>query len=174
MLPTTSQHYAYFQTQIIAEFQRDGIYLPALALTVCWGAMWRQQKRIYDCGLDEIQNALAQCAGSIVATNSIEQSWRLLTGNGRVNRGWTSVMASKALHFLCRALGYEQKPPVPIDGKVIRERVWPCFSQPIPEPRPGDWNGNDFDAYRRYMTAIVTWADVKGWTTTQVEINNLR
>jgi hypothetical protein len=34
---------------------------------------------------------------------------------------------------------------------------------------PGNWDGNGFDSYRRYMTAIITWAEARKWTTTEME-----
>lgn len=101
-----------------------------------------------------------------MGTNSIEDSWDLLT-----NRlGWTHVITSKTLHFLCRALGFNQDPPVPIDNNVILKYVWPGFRIGIPSgQRPRDWEGNDFAAYCTYMTAIIEWARVRNWTTTEVE-----
>ena len=81
-------------------------------------------------------------------------------------------MASKTLYFLCRGLfglGY-QDPPVPIDGAVIRGYVWPGFRIGIPPAqRPQDWSGDSFVAYCRYMTAIIEWAQLRSWTTTQVQ-----
>jgi hypothetical protein len=35
--------------------------------------------------------------------------------------------------------------------------------------RPGNWEGNTFEAYCRYMTAIITWSKLRDWTTTQIE-----
>ena len=102
-------------------------------------------------------------------TDSIQESWNLLT-NGLL---WTPVMTSKILHFLCRALGFNQDPPVPIDNKVIRQYVWPGFRIGIPPgQRPQDWKGNKTDtfaAYCRYMTAMIEWAQARQWTTTEVE-----
>jgi hypothetical protein len=59
-------------TQIIAEFQREDTYLPALALTVCWGVMWRTCPYRNRC-LQHIHDVLAQCARSILNTESIEE-----------------------------------------------------------------------------------------------------
>jgi hypothetical protein len=148
---------------IIGEFQL-GHYLPALALTVSWGNMART-KPYQQHNLQHNHDTLQYCAQSIKKTNAIAGSWLLLTDDLQ----WTSVMASKTLHFLCRAL-HAQNPPVPIDGLVIRNRVWHCFRQKIPpQSRPQNWEGDKLEAYHRYMTAILTWADMKGWTTTQVE-----
>ena len=79
-------------------------------------------------------------------------------------------MTSKTLHFLCRALGFQHDVPVPIDNKVILNRVWPRFKNGIPPSQcPQGWKGNTFPAYCRYMTAIIEWANMKGWTTTELE-----
>jgi hypothetical protein len=79
-------------------------------------------------------------------------------------------MASKTLHFLCRALGFVKDAPVPIDNAVILTYVWPGFRINIPpSKRPHDWGGKTFAAYCRYMTAILEWADMKGWTTSELE-----
>jgi hypothetical protein len=68
------------------------------------------------------------------------------------------------------ALGIEQDPPVPIDGGVILTYVWPGFRVGIPPgQRPRGWDGDSFEAYSRYMTAILEWARLKQWTTTEVE-----
>jgi hypothetical protein len=154
-------------TQIIDEF-RQSHYLQAIALTICWGTMTRtKNKYIYrGHGLQHIFDTLDQCAQSIKQTSSIQQSWDLLV-NGL---SWTPVMTSKALHFLCRALGYEHDPAVPIDNAVILAYVWPGFRINIPPgQRPQDWSGKTFAAYCRYMTAVLEWADIKGWNTTQLE-----
>jgi hypothetical protein len=160
---------------IIAEFQAAH-YLAALALTVCWGGMARTSQYIYDQHyLQHIHDALEQCAVSISRTDSIEESWNLLTQRLR----WTNVITSKTLHFLCRALGFNQDPPVPIDRGVILNYVWPGFRIGIPPAQRravGDWvwegnQRNTYAAYCRYMTAIITWGKMKQppWTTTEVE-----
>ena len=160
---------------IIAEFQAAH-YLPALALTVCWGTMSRTNRYIYrQHPLQDIHNALDECGQSISRTGSIQESWDLLTQRLQ----WTNVITSKTLHFLCRALGVEQDPPVPIDDGVILNYVWPGFRIGIPPAerravRGWDWEGmtrNAYAAYYRYMTAILTWGQMKQppWTTTEVE-----
>jgi hypothetical protein len=153
--------------QIILTFQRQQ-YLQALALVVSWGTMWRRAGAIYgNNSLQNIQNTLAQCAESILATQSIAQAWMVLTHN----LGWSAVITSKTLHFLCRALGFNHDPPVAIDNKVIRNRVWPVFCNGIPVgQRPQNWGGDAFGAYSRYMTAILEWSQVRNWTTTQLEV----
>ena len=153
--------------QIIDEF-RSSHYLQAIALTICWGTMTRTKNRyIYrNHGLQYIYDTLDQCAQSIKQTDSIQQSWDLLV-NGL---SWSPVMTSKTLHFLCRALGIEQDPPVPIDNAVVLAYVWPGFRVNIPPgQRPQDWSGKTFAAYCRYMTAILAWATIKNWTTTDLE-----
>ena len=159
---------------IISDFAA-GHYLQALARTISWGAMWRTKNYIYrDHGFERVYHGLDCCARSIGQTRSIHQSWELLTGDPP-GLQWSGVMTSKVLHFLCRALGFRQDPPVPIDGAVIRKQVWPVFRNAITEGGqrremyPDNWEGNGFSAYCRYMTAIITWAEVKAWTTTEVE-----
>jgi hypothetical protein len=159
--------------EIIKQFQ-DGRYTQALALVVSWGGMGRRSKAIYGDRkrerIRQIERTLHGCAQDIGKMHSISESWSLLTGGNDGQMGWSAVMTSKTLHFLCRALGFEQNPPVAIDNKAIRERVWPTFRDSIPfDRRPSDWEGNTFEAYCRYMTAILTWASQKHWTTTQLE-----
>jgi len=154
--------------EIIKQF-REGRCTQALALVVSWGGMGRTSKFIYGERKPEtimrIERTLIDCAESIRESQSIADSWRMLTGSG-----WSAVITSKTLHFLCRSLGFAQNPPAAIDGGVIREKVWPAFCKSIPVgQRPADWQGNTFEAYCRYMTAILTWAAQRNWTTTQVE-----
>src|SRR5579863_1564441 len=158
--------------QIIKEF-RDERHTQALALVVSWGGMGRRSKDIYGERrretVEQIDRTLLHCAQSIRESQSIADSWRQLTKPGDGRRGWSAVMASKTLHFLCRSLGFEQEPPVPIDNAVIRQRVWPAFRNSIPSnERPDNWEGNSFEAYRRYMTAVLVWARRKNWTTTEM------
>jgi hypothetical protein len=101
-----------------------------------------------------------------VETKSIDRCWEILTRQ----LGWSGVITSKTLHFLCRALEFTQNPPVPVDGRLIREKAWPRFLNAVPlSQRPDNWEGDSFQAYGRYMTAILTWAGRNSWTTTQVE-----
>jgi hypothetical protein len=128
--------------------------------------MWRRAGNIYRHPLQKIHNTLKRCAQSIHETQSIEQSWRWLTND----LDWSAVITSKTLHFMCRAHGFVQDPPVAIDNMVILNRVWPAFKQGIPlGQRPPSWRGNKFNAYSRYMTAILEWAKMRGWSTTEVE-----
>jgi hypothetical protein len=165
--PKPANYYPNHPCEIIAEFHAAH-YLPALALTTSWGGMGRTKKRIYAHSAQYIHNTIDQCAQSIRATESIQQSWDLLVSGLH----WTSVMTSKTLYFLCRAIfgANYQDPPVPIDGAVIRRYVWPGFRISIPPTqRPQDWEGDSFAAYCRYMTAIIEWANTKKWTTTEMQ-----
>jgi hypothetical protein len=160
----------------IINFFQQGDYLEALAMVVSWGNMARTLSRIYDRSLADIERTLRQCAASIQQTCSIRDAWVALTGVSGNQLDWTAVQASKTLHFLCRALGFCQNPPVAIDNGVIRRCVWPAFIHAVSSvpadqrPRlPRNWAGNTFDAYSRYMTAILVWADRWGWATTDVE-----
>ena len=152
--------------EIIQTFQNKH-YLQALALVVSWGTMWRKAKNIYNRhSLQEIHEALEKCAQDLKKTNSIETSWEVLT----CYLDWSPVISSKTLHFLCRALGYTQDPPVAIDNAVVLNKVWPTFKHGIPmQQRPKCWRGKYFDAYRRYMTAVLEWAKQRRWATTDIE-----
>ena len=155
--------------EIIRQFQ-DGRYTQALALVIVWGSMWRTSQYIYGEvkpeRIEQIERTLHNCAKSIEETKSIAPSWEILTGQ----LYWSAVITSKTLHFLCRSLGFTQNPPVALDGKLIRQKAWPLFVNTVTgNQRPDNWEGNSFEAYSRYMTAILTWADQKSWTTTQVE-----
>ncbi len=159
--------------QIMKQFQAER-YTQALALVVSWGRLGRTARYIYADGspptIQHIEETLRVCVESIRKTQSVAESWEKLTDWAVCKLGWSAVMTSKTLHFLCRSLGFEQNPPVAVDGEWIRNHVWPAFRKRIPHDQlPGDWKDNTFDAYCRYMTAILTWADQKRWTTTQVE-----
>jgi hypothetical protein len=162
----------------IMSFFREGRYTQGLAMVVSWGGMGRTSNTIYGPKnsyggrktetIEQIERTLQDCAKSVQASQSIEDSWRKLFGMKDVR--WSAVTASKALHFLCRSLGFERNPPVPIDGAVIRNKLWPAFRKSITSvPPPDDWQSNSFTAYSRYMTAISTWANQRNWTTTQME-----
>lgn len=155
---------------IINEFQNQR-YLQGLALVVSWGTMWRRPAAIWGKRpLNTIHMALQNCAQCIQNTQSINHAWNILTGNQQGQLSWSSVITSKTLHFLCRSLGFVQDPPVAIDNAVILNRVWPAFIAPINQvQRPANWRGNALDGYLRYMTAIITWANVRQWTTTDME-----
>jgi len=119
-------------SDVISQF-KEKQYTQALALVACWGLMWRQPDAIWGARtIESIHNALAECDLSIQAERSIRAAWSILTGTEIGQMGWTSVISSKALHFLCRSLGFDRNPPVAIDGRVIRNTVWPAFRNAIP------------------------------------------
>lgn len=151
---------------IIKQFQRQR-YTQGLALVASWGTMWRKPDAIWgNREVEGIEMVLGKCAQSIQSCGSIADSWTMM----RKQLAWTSVLISKTLHFLCLSLGFDHDPPVPIDGKVIRQTVWPAFVRPIPvSERPRSWNGDSLAAYNRYMTAILTWAARREWRTFDVE-----
>lgn len=156
--------------QIIGQFA-NGYYSQALAMVVSWGTMWRRPAAIWgDRGITTIDATLRDCARWIESSRSVAHAWATLTGQVKGQLGWSAVITSKTLHFLCRSLGFEQDPPVAIDNAVIRQRVWPAFRDSVPvSERPDNWNGNSYAAYLRYMTAVLVWADARHWTTTQME-----
>jgi hypothetical protein len=152
--------------QIIQQFQNQR-YTQGLAMVVSWGTMWRKPDAVWgDRKIETIDATLHSCAESIRKTESIADSWVVLWRQMM----WTSVLISKTLHFLCLSLGFEHDPPVPIDGAVVRQRVWPAFRDPIPfAERPGNWNGDTFEPYSRYMSAILMWANQRQWSTAETE-----
>jgi hypothetical protein len=155
----------------IMEQFRERRFTQGLALTVSWGRMWRTSQSIWgDRSTGSIESVLADCAGLISVSRSIEDAWAPLTGDAPGQLGWSAVIASKTLHFLCRALGFESDPPVALDNAVMRQRVWPTFRSAVPvDMRVGDWKGKSLSAYLRYMTAVRVWAAARGWTTTELE-----
>ncbi len=153
-------------SQIIQQFQ-NGRYTQGLAMVASWGTMWRQPKSIWEGRkLETIEEALNECERSIRTSESIASSWELL----RTGFAWSSVLISKTLHFLCLSLGFDRDPPVPIDGAVVRQNVWPKFRDSVPVlERPANWDGDSFEAYSRYMTAILVWAEQRRWSTCDIE-----
>jgi hypothetical protein len=146
---------------------REHRNLAGLALVVSWGRMGRTLPYIYGPHkLEKIDHSLSECQRIISKTNKLDDAWNILT----VDLGWSAVISSKTLHFLCRGLGCTKNPPVAIDNAVMRRKVWPCFAQDIPKHlRPKSWSGKTFCSYNRYMTAILVLAQQRHWTTTQVE-----
>ena len=152
----------------------NDLYLEGLAMVVAWGTMARTKSYIYTHSLDKIENNLKICASLIIKDQAVENAWMHLESA----LGWTQVMCSKYLHFQVRALGFTHNPPVPIDNKIIHKEVWPDFlhlmqhNKPERDIAPGQrwWDyDNGFMPYLRYMTAIICWAQAKGWTTTEME-----
>jgi hypothetical protein len=155
---------------IIGQF-RNGHFTQALELVISWGGMARARCYIYrDWSPSLIESTLGSCAEAVINTQSIESAWTMLTGTAQGQLGWSAVIASKTLHFLCRAAGLDADPPVALDNGVMRNIVWPRFKATFSEgERPKDWSGNDFEAYIRYMTAIRVWAADRNWSTTALE-----
>lgn len=111
--------------EIIRQFQGQH-YTQGLAMVTSWGTMWRQPNSIWGGrALSTIEETLHSCTESIQDSNSVSDSWSIL----RSQLQWSSVLMSKTLHFLCLSLGIDDEPPVPIDGAVIRQRVWPAFRE---------------------------------------------
>jgi hypothetical protein len=171
--PNTQESLLCSPSNIIRCFQ-DHKVLEALVLTVAWGRMSRSKGNIYQKSNQEIEKTLLACLTLTDEKNSVEESWNLLVK--RLN--WGSVITSKCLHFLARSLGYETNPPVPIDNKVLLEEVWPTFKKAINDDfrlgvdtMPQKWGdkSSSWEAYNRYMTTINCWAQMRGWTTTQLE-----
>lgn len=160
---------------VIRQF-REGRMTQGLALTASWGKMGRSSRRIWgDRSPESIESVLHECAGLISTSHSIEDAWSMLTGDAPGQLGWSAVITSKTLHFLCRSLGFEDDPPVALDNAIMRQRVWPVFIAGVPDDvRPGDWRGDSLTAYLRYMTAIRAWAAARGWTTTELEATLFR
>ena len=163
-------HFRAGPTAIIAALG-GGHNLEGLAMVVSWGTMWRQPNSIYgERGLPFIDEKISEARSSIIATDCINDAWQLLTNPVPAGLGWSPVMSSKFLHFLCRSLSKVYDPPVAIDNAVILNHVWPAWQIFIrPHFTPKNWRGNTLQAYLRYMTAIRCWATHRGWTTTELE-----
>lgn len=155
---------------IIGQF-RNGHFTQALELVISWGGMARARRYIWKNWTPEfVEATLRSCAAGIVEHQSIESAWATLTGTASGQLGWSAVISSKTLHFLCRAVGFEADPPVALDNGVMRNIVWPRFKATFSEgERPKDWFGSDFEAYNRYMTVIRVWAAARNWATTDLE-----
>ena len=150
---------------IITEFKNQR-YTHGLCMVVLWGNMKRTVKYIwYDHSPGYIEKILHDCSKEIQSSHSIESSWLQLTEE----LGWSDVITSKTLHFMCRSAGFHKNPPVPIDKAVIMEKVWREWKER--QGVSGSWRNatHTFYCYTRYITAIRTWALKKKWTTTEVE-----
>jgi len=155
----------------IVELFSAGQYLEGLAMVVSSGTMWRQPDAIYGPrALEDVRSALEACVVSVRQTGRIDAAWVTLTGRGAGGLGWSPVTASKTLHFLCRSLGHIWNPPVPIDNAVMLNTVWPAWRVTVPARlRPLGWRGSSLDAYLRYLTAVLVWAESRDWSTTDME-----
>ncbi len=156
--------------QIIIQF-RNNRYTQAIAMVASWGNMWRTNQAIWNRDAPHIEVVIRDCINKIRTSKSIESAWTSLTGRAEVQLGWSDVMASKTLNFLCRSIGFEQNPPVPIDGKIIIKNVWPDFRRHAGQLTPKPWRqkGHPFNACNRYMAAMQIWSSQKKRTTAHVE-----
>lgn len=155
---------------------REGLVLEGLTLTVAWGSMARTKPKVYSLGLPQIRREFLAAQRSIQREHAVSSAWDRL---GRI-LGWSPVIASKVLHFLCRGLGYTANPPVPFDRLVVNGIIWPAFKKRagkevrhlVSSPElPRSWVSASapFTAYTRYMTAIIVWAGQRRWSSTQLE-----
>ncbi len=153
---------------IISCFENNQ-FLQALALIVSWGTMARTNRFIYRKDLETIRDALKSCKEDIKKTGSIEKSWHLLSSELE----WSPVIISKTLHFLCRSLGFEVNPPVPLDNGIMVQKVWPRLFEGVRQTRNFRWLTPDdsWIGYCRYMTFIEYLRKhfYPKWTNTNVE-----
>ena len=158
--------YAFSSPDNIINYFQNQNYLEGLCLVISWGTMWRRNHITYQADLNVIQSSMAEAAQLIQGHNQINEAWLLL----EENLGWSNVMISKTLHFMCRALRHIEDCPVAIDNLVILQGVWPCLVQAyLRRQRPKDWK-NGLDGYLRYMTFInYLRANYIGWTNMDVE-----
>lgn len=174
------QEYVVPSVENIKECFRENYFLEGLILTVGWGGMARAQKSIYRESLDlkGIEAALSAAKNAINQDGDIQSAWKKLTDKEKDQLGWGRVITSKVLHFLARSCGYEENPPVPFDNAVTWNllRAWFFSSIALKRqgqypPLPQTWwdNDNSWESYNRYMTAIICWAEQRGWHTTDVD-----
>jgi len=96
---------------------------------------------------------------------SLQVHWELLTRDLK----WSSVITSKALHFIYRKHGYNDSCPVPVDNAMCRKWLWPQFQNVLDSAKLKSINGHSFNAYLRYLSAIRGWADAYGWSMSEME-----
>ncbi len=161
--------------QTITQCFREELMLEGLALTVGWGKMWRKHDTVYRIPLYEIDAVLRSCATSLEQTSSVEHAWKLCIDKLH----WTDTMTSKTLHFIARSQGYEINSGVAIDSKM-RTKFAGHYDKHIEAQLNissrtlGIWSDmssaeSSWTSYNRYMTAICCLAEMKNWTTTEVE-----
>ena len=157
----------------IVQCFKQELWLLGLVLTIRWGAMGRSRRYIFKQEPPKVRRTLEICASTIKTTADLEKAWECLNP-----LGWSPVIRSKTLHFLCRAYGSTTMVPVPLDNQVTLQCLWPAFIREVKyrqracgaqDKTPRSWAQGDFDAYRRYMTAILTWSTHLGWSTTETE-----
>lgn len=173
---TEDKTYLIPRTPSIIQCFREGYFLEGLVLTIGWGGMARAQKTIYGVSpdLNKMQSLLEAAYTSRAQAIDLQSAWTILTKD----LGWGRVIASKVLHFLARSCGYEQNPPVPFDNAVSWNQLNSWFFTTISlhwqkkDPAiPDTWwdEENSWESYNRYMTAIICWAEQRGWTTTDID-----
>jgi hypothetical protein len=119
---------------------------------------------------ETIQNTIGLAFDALQERHSLEGIW----GTLRDELDWSAVMLSKCLHFLARGAAWNDPVPVPIDNAMVRNWLWPEFkrivrSRGLNWPRPAGIQGDSWESYNRYMTAIRTWAHVNGCSCMEVE-----
>ena len=107
---------------------------------------------------------------SLVTGRPLEEIWSQL----RSDLDWSAVMISKCLHFMARSAGWRDPVPTPIDYSMVRRWLWPAFKNAVGShamewPRPGGVNGDSWEPYNRYMSAIRSWAEVRQWSCMEIE-----
>jgi len=174
-IESTGTHIRCAPENIVQCCQRGDV-LEALVMVVAWGGLWRTKSQVYTAALPSMAKSLRAAVRSLAKEGTCREAWKILTAD----LGWTSVPASKFLHFAARSSGFTANPPVPLDNAVFMEGVWPSWKDDLQWSRrrdptlarmqlPGTWRGRSWGAYCRYMTAISVWAAQRGWTTTEVE-----
>ena len=141
-------------------------------------------------GLPVVHGAVSAASAQIVASDPLVVNWTINkawnTHHCVGGPHWSSVMTSKTLHFMTRALGVVDDCPVPLDGKITIKTLWPSFQARVDFLRKHHGihdptltsikGGGIFNDYNRYMTAIIICRNRKNaaggrhrWTTTDVE-----
>ncbi|MCC6549661.1 MAG: hypothetical protein IT279_06285 [Ignavibacteriaceae bacterium] len=164
---------------IIKCFQ-DDLFLEGLILTINWGKMNKTVEKIFNKDIRTIDECLTKCKKDIAANMSINNSWAWLIDE----LGWTNVMASKVLHFLCRSFDYTNV-PAPIDRAQIIKKFIPRLGAFLQEKRTLlgieehqinellDWSGYSLTSFLKYMNFILTWSPNGNTTAFEVRLFNL-
>ncbi|MCK5798879.1 MAG: hypothetical protein KAI47_16920, partial [Deltaproteobacteria bacterium] len=152
---------------IIRAYQDKSALLPATVMVFAWGSMARHKQDLLAHGGKFISDHLRRAMGYVKKGN-IHEAWNIM----RDEIGWSQVASSKCLHFMARSCDFKKDPPVPIDNKIIINGLWPDIRERLKEmdlSRLPAWRRGSWESYVSYMTAIITWAKQKNWTTTEVE-----
>lgn len=171
----------------IIECFQDDLFLEGLILTINWGKMNKTVEKIFNQDVRTIDECLKKCKEDISQHHSINNSWDWLT----IELGWTNVMTSKVLHFLCRSLNLT-KVPVPIDNAQILDKFRPMLKKFLEDNqerfrnyiplfsnllinnllRWGQNQNRSFESYQRYMQFIIAWSDDGDTTAFEVKLFN--